>query len=165
MNIVKITAASLALTLLAGCANDPYGRQSSGGFSKQDVGTVLGGVGGAVIGSNIGKGKGNIVGIAAGTLLGAALGNSIGASLDRADMQYYNSASQRALETVPSGQVVEWRNPDSGNSGVIVPQNVYKSDTGAYCREYSQTIRVGGEAKKGYGRACRQPDGSWQIIS
>lgn len=165
MNVLKITAAGLILAMLAGCANNGYGTQTPGGFSKEGMGTVLGGVGGAVAGSAIGKGKGNIVAIAAGTLLGAALGNSVGASLDRADMQYYNQSSQRALENTPSGQVVEWRNPDSGNSGTIVPQNVYRSDNGQYCREYSQTIRVGGELKKGYGQACRQPDGEWRIVS
>lgn len=32
-----------------------------------------------------------------------------------------------------------------------------------YCREYTQTFTVGGETQKGYGTACLQPDGSWEI--
>lgn len=34
-----------------------------------------------------------------------------------------------------------------------------------YCREYTKTIRVNGRKESGYGTACRQPDGSWMIVS
>lgn len=34
-----------------------------------------------------------------------------------------------------------------------------------YCREYTQTFTIAGKTQKGYGTACLQPDGSWQIIS
>lgn len=33
-----------------------------------------------------------------------------------------------------------------------------------YCREYTQTVQVGGVRQQGYGTACMQPDGSWQIV-
>lgn len=32
-----------------------------------------------------------------------------------------------------------------------------------YCREFTQTISIGGQLQKGIGTACLQPDGSWQI--
>jgi surface antigen len=150
-------AAALGIVgLLAACAND------SG--PKQNVGTVLGGVGGAVAGSAFGKGSGQLVGVAAGTLIGALLGSEVGKSLDKADRTYMDRANQRALETSPSGSQVSWRNPDSGNAGTIVPQPAYQAPSGEYCREFQQTIQVGGENKQGYGTACRQPDGSWKIM-
>lgn len=34
-----------------------------------------------------------------------------------------------------------------------------------YCREFNQVVTVGGQLQPGYGRACYQPDGSWQIVS
>lgn len=34
-----------------------------------------------------------------------------------------------------------------------------------YCREYTRTIYVGGKPQEGYGTACLQPDGSWQIVN
>lgn len=37
------------------------------------------------------------------------------------------------------------------------------AQAGNYCREYTRTIAVGGRFESGYGTACRQPDGSWQI--
>ena len=105
-----------------------------------------------------------MIATAAGTLLGAALGSEVGASLDRADMGYYNSTSQRALETAQPGESLPWNNPQSGNSGSITPSNYYRTAEGRYCREYTQTINVGGKSQQGYGTACRQPDGNWQIV-
>lgn len=155
----KLVAASVAFLMITACT-DQYG---NGPGTKQTVGTLLGAAGGAALGSNIGKGKGQIVGIAAGTLLGAAVGSGIGASLDRADKMYYNQTYTRTLETVPSGQTVAWQNPDSGNSGSFTPTRTYQNN-GQYCREFTQTIRVGGQQQQGYGVACRQPDGTWQIV-
>lgn len=34
-----------------------------------------------------------------------------------------------------------------------------------YCREFTQTIRVGNQKQEGVGTACMQADGSWQIVS
>lgn len=35
---------------------------------------------------------------------------------------------------------------------------------GRYCREYTRTIYVGGRAQEGYGTACMQPDGAWEMM-
>lgn len=32
-----------------------------------------------------------------------------------------------------------------------------------YCREFTETIVVGGRKEQGYGTACLQADGAWQI--
>lgn len=34
-----------------------------------------------------------------------------------------------------------------------------------YCREYQRDVRVGGHMEQSYGTACRQPDGSWKVVS
>lgn len=36
--------------------------------------------------------------------------------------------------------------------------------TTSYCREYTQTVRVGGVLQPSYGTACMQPDGSWEMV-
>lgn len=154
----KALGASLVLLVFtAGCA------QNTG--PKEGIGTVLGGIGGAVLGAQFGRGTGQLVGVAAGTLLGAFIGNSIGSSLDKADQTYANQAANRAFETAPSGQAVGWQNPDSGNNGTIVPKPAYQKSNGQYCREFQQSVTVGGKTQSAYGTACRQPDGSWQIVS
>lgn len=147
-------------SILAGCQ---AGGQNDNLFTKENVGAVTGAAAGAWIGSNVGGGKGNIAAIAAGTLLGGYLGKTVGASLDKADMQYYNQTSQSALENSRTGVTSAWNNPDTGNSGTITPTRTYQNPTGGNCREYTQTINIGGQIERGYGTACRDANGSWQI--
>lgn len=163
MKILKRALAVMMIAALAAC-NQPGGEPRDMGVSKQDIGTVLGGVGGAVAGAQFGKGNGQLVGVAAGTLLGAALGNSIGQSLDRADLAYYSRSQQTALETAQPGASLPWSNPESGNSGTVTAGNYYKTSAGNYCREFNQTVKIGGKNEQAFGKACRQPDGTWKIV-
>lgn len=153
----RVFAASAILLMLTQCA------EQGGPLSKQQTGTVLGALGGAAAGSQFGGGMGRVGSIAIGTLLGGALGSSIGASLDRTDMNYYNRTSQNTLESTPTGHTNAWQNPDSGVSGTITPTRTYNA-SGNYCREYTQTITVGGKKEQSRGNACRQPDGTWRVI-
>ena len=34
-----------------------------------------------------------------------------------------------------------------------------------YCREFTQTIHVNGVPQKAYGTSCRQPDGTWRVVT
>ncbi len=149
----KVIASSLLVALLAtGCENP-----------KQAIGTLGGGALGAWAGSTIGKGTGNVVATAVGAVGGALLGSYIGGQLDKADRERAERTAQSALESTKTGQSAQWRNPDTGNSGTVVPTRTFQSQGGQYCREYTQTIIVGSKRQEGYGTACRQPDGSWQI--
>ena len=161
---MKKTLSILAVTALTlSACNNPNG----GGFQigKKEIGSIAGAAAGAWAGSNVGKGSGRTAAIAAGTLLGAFVGSEIGDSLDKADLAYNRKASQEALEYGKTGTTVSWENPDNNHSGSITPVKTYRTDTGNYCREYSQTISVGGKSEKAYGTACRQPDGTWEIQS
>ena len=156
----------VTVLVLSACAqngDNMRGALNGGGVNKSDIGTLAGAGLGAWGGSNIGKGSGNIAAIAGGTLLGALAGHEVGASLDRADMTYYNNASQRALETAKAGTTSSWSNPDSGHSGTITPTRTINTPDGNVCREYTQTIDIGGKSEQAFGKACRQSDGSWQI--
>lgn len=135
-----------------------------GAGPKQQVGTIGGALAGGLAGSQFGGGSGKLWATGAGVLLGGLLGSNIGKSLDRADQAYMAQSTQQALESGRAGQPVQWSNPDSGNSGTIVPQKAYQQNN-TYCREYSQNIVVGGKTERAYGTACRQPDGSWQIVN
>jgi surface antigen len=148
-----IAVAALALAL-AGC---------EGAGPKQTGGGLIGAIGGAAIGSQFGSGTGQVAAIAAGTLLGAFAGSEIGRSLDANDRAQYEAAQARAYGA-PVGEQIAWNNPGSGNSGVIVPTREGRRPDGAYCREFQNTITVGGRREEAYGTACRQPDGSWRIV-
>lgn len=151
---VSIAAALAGALTLAGCAdNGP----------KQTGGTLVGAGLGALAGSQIGGGKGQLAAVALGALGGAFLGSEVGKSLDRADRTYMAQNSQSTLERTPTGQSTSWRNPDSGHSGTFTPTRTYQ-EQGRDCREYEQTIYVGGRNETAVGRACRNPDGTWQIV-
>ncbi|RMF73847.1 MAG: glycine zipper 2TM domain-containing protein [Alphaproteobacteria bacterium] len=150
----------LAAVLLAGACT------ATGQGEKEAAGTIIGGALGGLLGAELGgHGDSKVIGAALGTFLGAAIGNEIGKSLDRADRLALERAQYEALERTPSGQRSEWVNPDTGHHGWVEPKPAYKNEEGQYCREFTQTIYVGGKEATGYGTACRQPDGSWKIVS
>jgi surface antigen len=150
---------------LAACA--PAEQRTPGAIgeaNKTTGGTVIGAVGGGLLGSQIGHGGGQLAAVAAGTLLGAFIGHQVGESLDRADIDYARRAQERAY-AAPIGQQIVWSNPQSGNSGTVTPRREGTDTAGNYCREYQTTVTVGGKSEQAYGTACRQPDGSWKVIS
>lgn len=157
MKTPAVLVVAAALTLGA-CANN--GQQLG---TKQTVGGLLGAVGGAVAGSNIGGGKGRVAAVAVGTLLGAFVGSEIGKSLDNADKAAMAQTTHNALETQKVGTTSTWQNPDSGHSGTVTPTKTYQAPSGQYCREYTQTVNIGGQTEEAFGKACRQPDGTWKI--
>lgn len=132
--------------------------------NKELIGTGSGAVVGGILGSQIGDGSGQLWATGAGAIIGAFLGGEIGRSLDKADRSAIMQASHRA-QTAPIGEPISWNNPDSGNSGSVIPTKEGYSASGKYCREFQQTIYVGGREENAFGVACRQPDGSWQIMN
>ncbi len=84
--------------------------------------------------------------------------NSSNRLADTASFQY-------ALENNRSGTATAWRNPDTAAGGSTVPVRTYQTATGTYCREFQQTIIIDGRQERGYGTACRQPDGHWLIVN
>jgi surface antigen len=128
--------------------------------------TAIGGLGGAATGGLIAAAAGGGgAGIAAGVIGGALLGGLVGNLLDQRDRELQAKAASQALENTPSGKPVAWQNPDNGHAGTITPTRTYQTAQGAYCREYQQTITIDGKKENSYGTACRQPDGSWKIVS
>lgn len=45
----------------------------------------------------------------------------------------------------------------------VVGVKVARADD--YCREFTQTVYIGGKPQQGYGTACMASDGSWDIVS
>ncbi len=155
MRTLAVVAALTAT--LGGCVNSGMG-------NKQTAGAVGGAVIGGLAGSRFGGGSGKLVAVGIGTLLGAAIGSSIGKSLDTADQLALERAHYQAY-SAPVGQSIQWRDPQSstGAYGTVMTTREGTAGDGSYCREYQQTIVVGGQTQQGYGTACRQVDGSWRI--
>jgi surface antigen len=157
MPAIRFVALALAGLSLAACSSDTG--------PKEVGGTAMGAVAGGLLGNAIGGSAGNRL---AGTLIGAALGgflgNRIGAALDDEDKRRAYTAEMQALETGSSGAPVAWRNPESGRYGNVVPGPVYQVNS-APCRQYMHTVYIDGAPQTERGTACRNPDGTWTIVS
>ena len=94
-----------------------------------------------------------------------AQGQEYGVPLDGSEQMAMTETFQYALENNKTNEAAAWVNPDTVRSGTLVPLRTFQNADGQYCREYVTTIIIGGEEQQGYGTACRQPDGTWQIVS
>lgn len=73
----------------------------------------------------------------------------------------HESAQIRAT-SAPVGETIYW---SEGNArGAVTAVRDGASSSGRYCREFQQTLTVGGRTENACGTACMQPDGSWEII-
>jgi surface antigen len=155
MRFITLSLLAALMLSVTACQTDSWG-------TKQTLGTGAGAIGGGLLGSQIGGGSGQLWATGAGVLLGALVGSEIGSSLDRADQAYMGQAESRA-HTAAIGETISWNNPQSGHYGTYTPVRDGTSSAGRYCREYQQTVYVGGQKQSAYGTACQQPDGTWQV--
>ena len=140
-----------------------------GGMSQNETaGTVIGGVAGAVVGNQFGKGTGKTAATALGAIIGATVGRNIGQSLDETSRQRAGVATQQALDTADVGESITWENPaNSGGpaQGTATVTRQGADREGRACREFQQTVTIGGRQEQSYGTACRDENGDWQVIS
>ena len=156
MHFPKTAIFLSAALALGGCAAD------SG--PKENSGTVLGAVSGALIGSAIGGGAGGrgraAVSVAA---IGGVIGHRTRGSVEGRDRQYAYEAEMTALDRGAPGAPVDWRNPETGRYGNIVPGPAY-TKRGTRCRAFSHTVYINGQPTVERGTACRNPDGTWAAV-
>lgn len=153
-----IIAATAALCLLTGCDT------INGMGTKQGFGTLAGAAAGGLAGAQFDSGSGKLVTTGFGIALGALLGGEVGSSLDKADKLALQRNTYAALTTQRIGKPIVWNNPQTGSAVTVTPTHEIVTTQG-YCREFQQTVTVGGKAQQAFGTACRQPDGTWKITS
>lgn len=156
MKLHTVIAATLILSIASSCAYDRRGK-------KETVGALGGAAAGGLIGAQFGSGKGRLAATGAGVLIGALIGSEVGRQLDEADRIKADRAVNEAHDA-PIGETIEWNNPDNGHRGTVTPVRDGTASNGNYCREFQQTVTIGGRTEEAYGTACRQPDGAWQIV-
>jgi len=86
------------------------------------------------------------------------------AVLDRLDEEQvrYHEQAQIEATTASIGEVIVWNHNDA--SGTVVALREGADESGYACREFQQTVTVGGEQEEVFGSACLQADGSWRIV-
>jgi len=161
-HLKRSTALALAAALLAGPAL--VGCQTANS-PKQTVGTVGGAALGGLLGSQFGGStEWKMAATGLGVLLGGLVGSEVGRSLDETDRMRMRQASQQAYQA-PVGQTITWNNPQTGNYGSFTPVRDGYANTGQYCRQFRTTVTIEGRLEEATGTACRQPDGTWQMVN
>ncbi len=128
--------------------------------TSAQLGSTIGGLGGAAIGGQIGdkshRSRNAIIGAFAGAVIGYIVGNE----MDKYDREKLN----QTFEKVPSHKKVTWVNPDNHNKYEVIPEPAYTSNDGRVCRDaYIQAV-INGEYKQVKTTACRNDDGTWEIV-
>ncbi len=157
MKNFSLLAMFVAVFALTAC------QSMEGRGNKELIGGGGGAILGGLLGSQVGDGSGRLIATGVGVLVGGLLGSEIGRSLDNADRAMVQQANQRAYEA-PVGETISWSNPDSGNYGNVTPVRDGTSTAGRHCREFEQTIFVGGRQETAVGTACQNRDGTWEIV-
>jgi surface antigen len=121
--------------------------------TESQTGAASGAVGGGLIGAALGGPRGLILGAALGSLFGYGVGRTI-EEQDRREVAY-------ALE---SDRPMNCQNSETGNYYEIEPTRTVMLQ-GEPCREFRMSADVDGQPREVYGTACRQLDGSWQIVN
>jgi len=125
--------------------------------TQQETGTLVGAGLGGTAGALIGDEAGAIVGAA----VGGVLGNVIGREMDLEDRRRF----AYALENTPTYRTQTWIDPDQDARYSVTPtRTFYLDDRRGPCREFRMLAEVDGRPQELFGTACRQPDGSWQIV-
>ena len=154
-----IAALAAAGLVLAGCSNSPQGPGTG-----QTLGTIAGAVAGGVLGNQVGGGSGRTAATVVGVVAGGLIGNRLGQLVDESDRRRAQEAEFRALEFSKADSPVVWRNPDRNVYVEVVPGPSYQYSNFENCRDYTHTIFIDGKPEVAKGRACRNPDGSWQTV-
>ena len=146
-------------TALSGC----------GGMGENETaGSIIGGVAGAVVGNQFGSGDGKTAATAVGAVIGAMVGGNIGRSLDETSRLRAGASAERALETADVGEAITWENPDNAGGPAYGSTTVTRqgaTSDGRTCREFQQTVIIGGREEQSYGTACRDGNGDWKIVT
>jgi len=132
------------------------------------AGTVIGAWVGGFLGSMVGHGDGRMAATGAGIVLGGIVGNELARSSNESGYVrpvYY--ANNYAYDMFPPQNYYVPYQPNYVAPAAPPsppPMTYIDNDSGLYCREFSQTVRVGNKTNESYGTACLQPDGSWHVV-
>ncbi|MBF0370978.1 MAG: glycine zipper 2TM domain-containing protein [Magnetococcales bacterium] len=134
-------------TLLSGCA------------TKAQSGAGIGALGGGLIGGLAGPSKNKEQNALIGAAIGGLIGYGIGNEMDKADQAELNDV----FESGRSNKTANWKNPDTGVNYSVTPRRA-KHSNGRICRDAKIETFVDGHTEISVQKACRRPDGSWELI-
>ncbi|HXJ01089.1 MAG TPA: RcnB family protein [Micropepsaceae bacterium] len=127
------------------------------------AGVIVGALIGGLLGNAAGSGRtGSTL---AGVIVGGAVGAALTSNLDCEDRSYAYRTYYDGFNAGRPNAVYRWSNPRNDHRGEFRVVDYYNDPAGFRCSNYSQTIYIQGRPQEARGHACRQPDGTWAIVS
>ena len=129
------------------------------------AGIIAGALIGGLLGNAVGNGGGRTGTTVAGVIVGGAVGAALTNNLSCEDRSYAYKTYSEGFNAGRPNATYRWQNPNGDHRGEFRVGTYYNDPSGFRCANYSQSIYVQGRPQEARGRACRQPDGTWAIIS
>ena len=86
--------------------------------------------------------------------------------LDREDLRRARAAMAIALDPQGNGARAGWQNPQTGAHGGFAAAAPPYTDHDRVCRRFlGEVVPAGGGERRLSGAACREGDGTWQVLS
>ena len=133
--------------------------------SPDPAGVIAGALIGGLIGNSVASGGARGGATVAGVIVGGALGAAMTRNLNCEDRSYAYKAYYDGFNSGRPNSTYRWRNPNNGHYGNFRVVSYINDPDGFRCANYSQEIFIQGRPQTNAGRACRQPDGTWTIVS
>ena len=146
----SLVTLSFSTLLLSGCSTDS--------LSKQDIGTISGGVVGGLLGSQFGKGDGKVLATAAGIVAGGFLGSNIGKSMDKVDQQEMVNVLNNTKDNTSHSWV-----DSNNNAKYTMKPSTTENSSNKTCRNYTMSVLIDGEMLTQNGVACKVGNGPWNL--
>ena len=154
-NKFKLIKVLITSSFLISCSSNGEFDKSS--FVKT-TSTAIGGYFGYQLGD------GDLFATTVGSTLGAVFGATLSEFVNQDDYYFFKKETLRVLEINDNNSNVNsgyWRNPKSGNKGVVKIKGYYGSPE---CRLIENIYVVDNQSSNTFGAACRQKSGQWAMM-
>ena len=83
---------------------------------------------------------------------------------DDVDQAFMTEHFAKAMDNTMIGQTASWTTPSGGTLVRVSPSRTFQREDSTYCRDFTQSVGDNKDQATTHGTACRQSDGSWQIV-
>jgi len=143
--------------------DDPYYRDCRS--APDPAGVIAGALIGGLLGNAVSSGGGRTGATVAGVIAGGAVGAALTSNLSCEDRSYAYKTYSEGFNAGRPNATYQWQNPRDDHRGEFRVGDYYNDPAGFRCANYTQNIYIQGRAQQASGKACRQPDGTWAIVS
>jgi len=100
-----------------------------------------------------------------GLLTDGKAGKFVGGQLQDDDRSIYQKMLEKDLSSSRLGDVISWKNPKNGHSGITRTIKIFNKTNNQLCRRFRSTVVLEDRFLTGEGVACKRTDGRWVVLT